>query len=75
MASAPETLADIAAAPAAVVRARRTFFTTCQVFGVPLVDILRRTPGEEIPWVLKRFVSFLSKFGLEVRESKHGTLK
>ncbi|CAM9958348.1 unnamed protein product, partial [Hapterophycus canaliculatus] len=36
-----------------------------QVFGVPLVEILRKTPGEDIPWVLKRFVDFLSKFGLE----------
>lgn len=27
---------------------------------------MSRTPGEDVPWVLKRFVGFLSKFGLEV---------
>lgn len=41
-----------------------------QVFGVPLAEMMRRNrdPGEEVPWVLKRFVRFLSKFGLEVKK-------
>ena len=38
-----------------------------QVFGVPLVEVMQVTPAEDVPWVLKRFVGFLSKFGLEVR--------
>lgn len=48
--------------------------TSRQVFGVPLVEMMRRNedPREEVPWVLKRFVGFLSKFGLEVRLG-HGT--
>lgn len=40
--------------------------STRQVFGVPLVELMRRTPGQEVPWVLKRFVGYLSKFGLDV---------
>lgn len=38
-----------------------------QVFGVPLVEVMRMTPALDVPWVLKRFVGFLSKFGLDVR--------
>ncbi|CAM9341000.1 unnamed protein product [Scytosiphon promiscuus] len=49
----------------AVQRRRKLPDPTNKVFGVPLVEILQRTPGEDIPWVLKRFVGFLSKFGLE----------
>lgn len=46
-----------------------------QVFGVALVEMMRRNsdPGEEVPWVLKRFVGFLSKFGLEVGNSRPKT--
>ncbi|CAM9584269.1 unnamed protein product [Laminaria digitata] len=36
-----------------------------KVFGVPLVEVMQLTPAEDVPWVLKRFVGFLSKFGLE----------
>eukprot|EP00903_Cladosiphon_okamuranus_P021819 g20063.t1 len=38
-----------------------------KVFGVPLADMMRRNSdrGEEVPWVLQRFVGFLSKFGME----------
>lgn len=36
---------------------------------MPLVEMMRRNrdPEEQVPWVLSRFVGFLSKFGLEVR--------
>lgn len=37
-----------------------------QVFGVPLVEVMERTPGQDVPWLLRRFVGFLSKFGLDV---------
>lgn len=39
---------------------------------MPLAEMMRRNkdPGEEVPWVLKRFVDFLSKFGLEVNKAK-----
>lgn len=40
------------------------------MFGVPLVELMQLTPGEDVPWVLKRFVGFLSKFGLEVSGRK-----
>ncbi|CAM9812553.1 unnamed protein product, partial [Ectocarpus fasciculatus] len=33
------------------------------VFGVPLIGLMQK--GEQVPWVVKRFVDFLSKFGLE----------
>lgn len=51
--------------------------TPCQVFGVPLVDMMRRNrdPEEQVPWVLNRFVGFLSKFGLEVCMYGQGLMK
>ena len=36
------------------------------------MELMQLTPGEDVPWVLKRFVGFLSKFGLEVRATNNG---
>ncbi|CBJ29572.1 similar to Rho GTPase activating protein 24 [Ectocarpus siliculosus] len=45
---------------------RRRSLSACskdKVFGVPLIGLMQQ--GEQVPWVVKRFVDFLSKFGLE----------
>ena len=30
------------------------------------MELMQLTPGEDVPWVVKRFVGYLSNFGLEV---------
>lgn len=35
---------------------------------MPLIGLMQQ--GEQVPWVVKRFVDFLSNFGLEVRDKK-----
>ncbi|CAM9396264.1 unnamed protein product [Ascophyllum nodosum] len=36
-----------------------------KVFGLPLTELIQRTPGKDVPWVLKRFAGYLNKFGLQ----------